>query len=92
MSALRPETRAILVTANRPSQPIFSNAVSAEQWEEAHTWDGVRVLPRTDGKFAVIDLGGRVGQRIIAVCEKVDAADRIARLAAKVPEYRKRRA
>ena len=71
---LLPETVAAL-KSSRASALLFSNMISAELFDAAHTLGERRVMPRTDGKYIVYDAGRPVGDRTESVHKTVDEAD-----------------
>jgi hypothetical protein len=50
---------------SRVAPPLFPNAVLAEQFEAVAHNGPYRVLPRTDGRFALVDERRPVGQRTL---------------------------
>jgi hypothetical protein len=75
---LLPETVAALKGV-KARAPLFSNMIAAELFEPAHTLGDRKVYPRTDGKFAVVNLRLPVGGRTVSTHESIDEADKAMR-------------
>ncbi len=73
MSLLQPATLAVL-RAHRASEPLFKNAMMAETFDAAHTRGALRILPRTDGAFALVDERRPLGNRTLGAYQTADVA------------------
>jgi hypothetical protein len=51
-----------VLKAHRPAGPRFSNMIMAEQWDAAYARGPFRLLPRTDGRFVVVDSRAPLGK------------------------------
>lgn len=63
-SPLSAETRAAL-RGVKPAPPLFSNMVLAEEFDRTYRVGSYRLLPRTDGLFALIDESRPFGDRTV---------------------------
>jgi hypothetical protein len=84
-SQLLPSTLALLRKVTGATQPLFTNQILAELFEMKHTHGPIKVLPRTDGKFVVMDSRRPVGKQDVATADRVDQADVIAKKLAGAP-------
>lgn len=70
------ETVAVLreQAKSRPRQPLFSNIIAAELFEAEYTRGPRKILPRSDGRYAIYDERRAVGERSASVHDRLAGA------------------
>lgn len=70
-----PET-VVVLNRVKASPLLFSNMIAAEIFDAKYTLGERKIYPRTDGKYAVVDLRRAVGDRTESVHDTLDEADK----------------